>query len=790
MIGQQVGRYRIVEQLGAGGMGIVYRARDTELERDVALKFLAPSLAADETGHERLLREARSISALNHPNICQVYEIGRSDGRDFIAMEWVQGKTLRELIPPQGLPPGTVIRYGRRMAAALAHAHERGVVHRDLKSANVMITPEGEAKVLDFGLARQITAAGTSDRPSTELSITSEGTIVGTPAYFAPEVLRGGKAGPASDLWALGVILYEMASGHVPFHGRTLIETATAILNEETPKLPERVPAGLRSIILRCLAKEPAHRYRSAGEVAAALEALHSDTSDHEVAALGAATRRSSRALAWAGSALFLIALGATLYLERDRLFGGGATAAPAIRSLAVLPLANLSGDPGQDYFADGMTEELITSLTPLPDLKVISRTSVMRYKGTDKPMPQIARELGVDGIIEGSVTRSGDRVRVTAQLVDAPHDKHLWGHSYERQLEEVLTLQHDIASDIAQEIQIQLTPGMADMRRQNHPLNTQAYELYLKGEYEMAKLTAESTRQAEDDFQQAIVLDPNNARFYAGEAEANIIAGQVLQSVPLEVAMPKAKEAASHALALDPNLAQAHISYAISLFFVDWDWKGAEEHARRGIALDPGYAIGHLVHAVILGAHGDEAEAVRENRRALELDPLSLMNNWNLIGLLGQTRHYDEAIAQAHHALDLFPDSPILARELAAACEWRGDYRGAIDAVRGTWPESMGGEKFVAQMDAAFTASGKRGYCQTWLAFLNRAPRREVSYRLAEIHAMLGDTDQALSFLHRALDDRMGDILWINVDPHFDSLRKDPRFGEIARAVVPRPAA
>ncbi|HEV8481369.1 MAG TPA: protein kinase [Candidatus Eisenbacteria bacterium] len=787
MIGQTVGRYRILEQLGQGGMGVVYRAHDPELERDVALKFLSGPASEDETARMRLLREARSISALNHPHICHVYEIGSAGGRAFIAMEMVPGRSLAASIPPQGLPSATVLRYGRQIASALAHAHERGVVHRDLKSANVMITPEGDAKVLDFGLARQLAVAG---EHSAELTLTGEGTVVGTPGYLAPEVLRGEKSGPASDLWALGVVLFEMITGRLPFRGKTLIEVATSILNDDPPPLPERTPAGLRSIVARCLAKEPARRYRSAGEVMAALEAVQTDSSDrmHAMAAGGAGV---PRALLWVAAIVFLLTIGAGVYFARGRIFGSGTQSrAATIRSLAVLPLANLSGDPGQDYFADGMTEELITSLTPLRDLKVISRTSVMRYKGTREPMAQIARELGVDGIVEGSVTRAGDRVRVTAQLVDAAEDKHLWARSYERKLEQVLSLQREIAGDIAQEIQIQLSPALADARRGNHPLNTEAYELYLKGDYELAKMTSESARQAEDYFNQAIVLDPDNARFYAGIANANVIEGHVLGSVSLDVAMPKAKAAASRALALDPNLAEAHTAEAIALFFVDWDWKGAEEHARRGIELDPGYSNGHFIYAVILGAQGRTGEALRENRRALELDPLSLMNNWHLISVLGEARQFDEAVAQAHRALDLFPGSPLLERQLAGVSEWRGDFRGAIDAVRTNWPESMGGEKFVKALDASYASAGEPGYCRTWIELLKKAPPKEVAYRMAEVYAMLGDADQTFAWLRRAVDGHNGDVLWVNVDPHFDPLRRDPRFAEIVRAVGLRPAS
>jgi len=614
--------------------------------------------------------------------------------------------------------------------------------------------------------------------------------IVGTPTYFAPEVLRGAKASPASDLWALGVVLYEMVTGRLPFHGKTLIETANSIMNDEPPALPARVPAGLAGIIQRCLAKDPKHRYRAGGEVAAALEAVDSDSGPKRAALLGQGDQRKQQVLAWIGALALVVAVGVGLFALRDRLFPSAASRAGTIRSLAVLPLANLSGDPSQEYFADGMTEELITSLAPLPDLKVISRTSVMRYKGTNKPVPQIARELGVDGIIEGSVTRSGNRVRVTAQLLDAAQDKHLWAHSYERTMDEVLTLQGDLARDIAQEIQIQLAPGMADLRRENHPLNTQAYELYLKGRYELAKLTPESLKNAKDDFQQAIVLDPDDARFHSGMADAYVIEGQVLSSLPLDVAMPRAKEAASKALALDPNLAQPHASYAIALFFVDWDWKGAGEHARKSIELDPGYSLGHLIYSVILGAEGRFDEAIRENRRALELDPLSIMNNWNLANTLSGARHYDEARAQGRRALELFPDADVLRQLIPVICDRQGDYQGAIDAARQWWPESEGGQRFVNELATATAASGMRGYYGVWVKWLKTSTNVNASYRLAQAYARLGETDKAFTQLQRALTNRVSDLLWITIDPCFDAMHGDPRYTEIVRRVGVPPAS
>ena len=786
MVGRTIGRYVILEQLGAGGMGVVYRARDPQLERDVALKFLTPSSATDQTARERLLREARSISALNHPNICQVFEIGREGDHDFIAMELVAGVPLKTRISAGPLAPKTAIRFGAQIAAALAHAHERGVVHRDLKSANVMVTPEGHAKVLDFGVAKREWAG--SDDPHPEVSLTGAGMVVGTPAYFAPEVLRGDKSGPASDLWALGVVLYEMAAGALPFKGRTVIEMCAAIVNDEPARLPERLPNGFRGIVHRLLAKEPAHRYRSASEVQAALEAVDSDTGP----TLIEARRRKLPVGAWiAGAALAaaVAVLVADGWGVRSALFGrmgSGGSGAPNIRSLAVLPLANLSGDPSQDYFADGMTEELITSLAPLPNLKLISRTSVMLYKGSKKSIPQIARELGVDGIVEGSVTRSGDRVRITAQLIDAPHDKHLWARSYERKLEEVLTLQREVAGDIAQEIRIQLTPQMIATQKGGHPLNTEAYELYLKGRYEMGKLSAPGLQKGIDYFLQAIALDPMDARFYSGLADAHVIQAQVVRSAPILVAMPKAKEAARKALTLDPSVAEAHTSYAIATFFVDWNFLESEKHAKRAIELSPGYSLGHVVYSVILGTEGRSEEAVAENRRALELDPLSLLNNWNLVMTLGQVRRFDEAEAQIRRGLELFPDSDLLKSTLFPVWEWQRKYPQIIAELKKSPPTMYGGKAFADKLEPAYEASGEAGYYRVWLeATLPMAGKHEgASHRLAQIYARLGDRDRAFAALERSLAERSTDMLWLQVDPDLDALRSDPRYPAFVRKV------
>ncbi|HEV8384317.1 MAG TPA: serine/threonine-protein kinase, partial [Candidatus Acidoferrales bacterium] len=422
MIGKTLSHYTILEQLGVGGMGVVFRARDERLGRDVALKLLPADALGSESARRALENEARTASSLNHPNICTIHEVGEAGGQVFVAMEYVEGRPLAQWIPAGGLPQEQVLRYGMQIADALAHGEQRGIVHRDLKSANVVVTPEGRAKVLDFGLAQRARKAEVEEVTRSKVSLERAGGIAGTLAYMAPETLRGEPADARSDIWALGVVLYEMAAGALPFRGTTGFDLSAAILREPLLPLPPRVPPALRAVIERCLAKDPAQRYQRAGEVRAALEATESGT---RVSAIDVPAPPSRGATFWRSATLAgagVVALAALLLTfniagTRDRLLGRTG-APPKIESIAVLPLENLSGDPNQEYFADGMTEALISNLAQVGALRVISRTSVMQYKGTRKPLPQIGKELNVDAVVEGSVQKSGDRVRITAQLI------------------------------------------------------------------------------------------------------------------------------------------------------------------------------------------------------------------------------------------------------------------------------------------------------------------------------------------------------------------------------------
>ena len=782
-IGSTISHYRILGLLGMGGMGTVYRARDERLDRDVALKVLLPATADDVTAKARLLREARMASSLNHPHIAHVYEVGEDREHLFIAMELVEGRTLRDSIPSGGLPPETVLRLGLQIADALCYAHKKGVIHRDLKAANIMLTPGGTAKVLDFGLAKRLSIEGEPEQEP-DLSLTATGILVGTPTYLPPEVLRGEPADARSDIWAFGVVLYEMASGRLPFDRSSFHELSDAILNGAPAPLSGRVPSLIQAVIGRCLAKDPSQRYYQGSEVRAAIEALIGGTSPKRV--------RVPR-LVWIPAAILaagvlMTALAIGTGVVRNPLVKGGGH--PKIRSLAVLPLANLSGDPAQEYFADGMTEELITVLASIPSLKVTSRTSTMRFKNSKQTLREIAKSLGVDAVVEGSVQRAGDRVRITAQLIEASGDNHLWAKSVERDFRDVLTIQSEVARDIAKEIEIRVSPGMGGKLASRRPVNPQAYELYLKGRFEWAKLTDERIRKSIEYFEQARALDPDDPRYSSGLADAYVVLVQVVGSVPKTEGMKKVKEYARQALAADENSAEAHTSMAAGLFFGDWNAVEAEKHVLRAIELNPSYSTAHLVYSVILAASDRLNEAIEQDRQAIALDPFSLIIHWNASGTLFLARRYDQALAAANRALEVDPSATrYWAGGRLRVYEQTGNYEAALDVLDQHLPEEEGGKARAAQMRQAYQARGPAGYWQSSLdhALAMDKVQKMDPVQMAFLYAQLGDHSRALDYLERAFRERNGDCPFLIVQPGFDPLRKEPRFQALVDRLRPR---
>jgi eukaryotic-like serine/threonine-protein kinase len=779
---QTVSHYRIVEKVGEGGMGVVYRAHDDRLNRDVALKFLPAELLNNENARALLIREARTASALNHPNICTIYDVGEQDGQSYIVMEFVKGRSLTEQIPENGLPADTAIRYGEQIADAMAHAHEHGVIHRDLKSPNVVITGAGRVKVLDFGLAKHMTPGEISLKTQSISTLTSDGAIVGTMHYMAPELFRGESADARSDIWALGVILYEMANGKRPFRGKTSYELSSVILHEDPPRLADNVPLGLRAVTEHCLAKDPQQRYQHASEVRAALEALRTNSAMIPASAIQAppVAPRSGlrRALLVSAAVLALLLITALAWkLIEIKWRGSAAVSAASIHSLAVLPLENLTGDPKQDYFADGMGDSLITELSQIKKLRVISRSSVMQYKDKHESPAQIAQELGVDALVEGSVLRSGDRVRISAELVQPQTGQNLWAKSYERPATDILTLQSDVARDIVTQIQIQLTQPEQERLAKTRTVVTDAYDAYLQGRSEAGKRTGESLTRAVADFHRAIQIDPTYAPSYAALAETLVLLGDYSDVSSAKV-LPEAEEAAQNALRLDPDLASAHAALGLVHAFELQISRSLSEY-QRAIELNPGDANAHHWYALALAETGQSDQSTAEIKLAQELDPRSLIINSNVAWCFYLAGKYDEAIAQAQKTILMDSSFAVAHGYLGQAYLEKGRYDEAFGELKKAIELSGGETSYEAELANAYAVAGKKEEAKRLLEQVQqRAAQHYVSpYSLALIYTGLDEQDRALSELERAYDQRELRLLNLKMHPRFGGLRSNPRF-------------
>ncbi len=781
MIGQVLGHYRILDKIGSGGMGEVYRARDERLKRNVAIKILSSQWGVGTEMKHLLLREAQSASSLNDPHICTIYEVGEVEGRDFIVMELVEGHPLATLIPPEGLSVRLVLHYGTQVAAALTHAHDHALVHRDIKPSNIVVTPAGQVKILDFGLAKLTRASEAEEETLSLASVMPSGSIVGTLPYMAPQALRGEIADARSDIWALGVVLYEMAAGRRPFRGQTAYEVSSAILRETPAPLPTGVPAGLRHVIDRCLEKESGQRYQHAGEVFAALEAAGSDTT----LAIGSSAQRTTvpgRRVGWTVVSLVaaLIAASVALSLDGVRTALFGRRPAGQIQSLAVLPLENLSGDPEQDYFANGMTDALITDLAKGGKLRVISRTSVMPYKGAQKPLPRIAQELGVDAVVEGSVLESGNRVRITAQLIEARSDKHLWAESYERDLRDILSLQDDVAFAIATAVRGSVAQSHAIPRRRIDP---DAYRLYLKGTYYWDKRTGEGFQEATKYLNQAIDKDPTFALAYSALAGSYLnLSGYSLSST--REVLPKARAAALKALELDNTLSDAHEALA-TVHMIEWSFADAEKEFRESLTLDPGNAGAHQGYGFFLARMGRLDEASGEFRKATELDPLWLIHDVYLGNVYYYQGRYDEAIKEYNKVLEMNPDFWLAHGYRAFAYEKETKFQEAdadLQKVLAAFPHTNA----KAALGELYALRGKKAEAHKIIRELQEDSKKEYvsDYWLATVYVALGDKDTAFRLLENAYAERSLWLLDLKVDPRFAAVRSDPRFQDLLRRI------
>ncbi len=787
MIGKTISHYRVTAKLGAGGMGEVYLAHDERLEREVALKVLPAETLADEAARKRFRKEALALSKLNHPNIATIYDFDTQDGVDFLVMEYVEGTTLSEKLSNGALPEKDVAKLGGQVADALEEAHERGVIHRDLKPGNVMVTPKGQAKVLDFGLAKL--AQPVSETAVTE-SLTEGPRLAGTLPYMAPEQLQGEEVDARTDLYALGTLLYQMATGQRPFPETQTPRLIASILNKVpvTPRaINARVSPELERIILKCLEKDPEIRYQSAKEIGVDLRRLGSPAS------VSAVIEPTPSRIPWpraVGASLAVVALLAVLFALnvgglRDRLRGG--VTPGQIQSIAVLPLDNLMGDTEQEYFVEGMTEALTSELGKISALRVISRTSAQQIKKrmeeTGESLQEISRQLNLDAVVEGSVLRSGERVRVTAQLIHAATDRHLWTESYERDLRNVLKLQSEVARAIAEEIKVALTPQEQARLSKAPTVNPDAHELYLKGRYLSNKWVGNEIRKSLDYFAQAIEIDPSYAQVYAGLAEAYILLGN-LSHMPLKESHPKARTLAAKALEIDDDLAEAHVALAITMSEYYWNWLEAEKHFQRAQRLNPNSAPTHQWYAEFLADMGRFAEAIAAAKRARALDPLSAPSNATVGRVLYTARQYDQALEELQKTLDMFPEFGYTYIFLSLVYNQKEMYEEAFEVaqrgrnIMGDSPEP------VALQGYALARAGKRREAFKLLGELQARSQQQYvpPFLFTILYEALGDQQRAIESLEEAFEDRSWFLRMLKVEPVLDPLRSDPRFQDLLR--------
>ena len=790
--GTHLGPYEILAPIGAGGMGEVFRARDGRLGRDVAVKIL-PEEVADGRALARFEQEARAVAALSHPNILAIHDFGRERGVAFAVMELLDGESLDRRIAREALPWKKAIEIGVAVADGLASTHAKGFIHRDLKPANVFITREGLVKILDFGLARYDATPETEGETAAPVGAapeTAPGTVMGTAGYMSPEQVRGEPADARSDIFSLGCVLYELLSGRRAFRANTPAETMASILRDHPPDLADSVPPLLASAVRRCLEKSPEERFQSARDLAFALrEILGSATASAGIRAVAPSTRSPRwRRGALAGSAVLAAAVAGTLLLNlgglRSRLFPHG----PArIRSLAVLPFANLSGDGSQEYFSDGMTEELITRLAKLGTLRLTSRTSVMGYKGTRKKIPEIARELDVDAVVEGSVVRDGSRVKVTAQLIDGSTDRHIWAESYERELSDIHPLQGDLAQAIAREVGVKLTPqAEAGLATATRPVIPAAYDAYVRGRHVWNKRSEASLREGIRLFQESIDADPTYAPAYVGMADCYAQLGYASIVSP-EDSFPRAKAAAQKALELDPNLAEAHASLGFARMYYDWDFAGAEREYRRAIELNQNSATAHQWYAYLLTAmERPQSEAAREIATARSLDPLSVPIHTDQAYILYYYGDVDGALKSVRAALEMNPKFPLGHFWLVRIHTSQGKYAEAeaeiakIAELR-TWTPAMAAAGYL------YGLLGKRREAEEILrefGDLHRQGKYASSYAIAVVDAGLGEKERALAHLEDAYGERSHWLVWLKRDPRWNDVRDDPRFVQLVRKV------